>query len=512
MHLSARERELERSVTLITLGNEATEECDAQTADRASEASHTDKTGAAEEALADTHSASSARASAGEGEMRNSSLDLPLTTTTKVGAGDKERAYVVRQNTCLKALLAVICTLGTLSTVLVYTRYEVSVQRRISIQGAKNHREEEHASHMRVMRLSMLLQRHLEDEVHDANVLTTYRAWLMRAVGDYQMHVMDKSSNCSHAERSALQAEGVHFDAEIEKLLKLLWDDVVKEGKQAQKQLHNITHAIVAELRQDATEQGEYERVMEEAGEDAGLLGYHNHEVEYRGHLEGDPAERHHHRHHHRHDLGEGGGEGGEPWAHEGGEHDADGHPHEGGEHEGGEHHGDGVDEHGGEHHGDPYHEPDDDDEEHLAGALEALLSKLRHNESVLVGVSNATLASWTKLHESSLNALADQEQEVDLERVNKKILAAVDESHVPGVPAYNATAHGSELDFLQDIVRKARLAPHRHELLELLESWQSGNARISEPLNLIEQLIDEEVLDPDVLIIHGDYEHYRYD
>lgn len=454
--------------------------------------------------------------------MRNSSLELPLTTTTKVGAGDKERAYVVRQNTCLKALLAVICTLGSLSTVLVYMRYEVSVQRRISIQGAKNHREEEHASHMRVMRLSMLLQRHLEDEVHDANVLTTYRAWLMRAVGDYQMRVMEKASNCSHADRSALQAEGVHFDGEIEKLLKLLWDDVVKEGKQAQKQLHNITHAIVAELRQDATEQGAYERVMEEAGEDPGLLGYHNHEVEYRGHLEGDPSERHHHRHHHRHDLDD--GEGGEHWAHEGGEDGS--HPHEHHGHEGehgyehgdghgyehGEHDGEGVDEHEGEHHGDPYHEPDDDDEEHLAGALEALLAKLRHNESVLVGVSNATIETWTKLHESSLNALSDQEQEVDLERENKKILHAIDESHVPGVPTYNATEHGSELDFLQDLVRKARLAPHRHELLELLEAWQNGDARISAPLNRIEQLIDEEVLDPDVLIIHGDYEHYRYD
>ena len=29
-----------------------------------------------------------------------------------------------------------------------------------------------------------------------------------------------------------------------------------------------------------------------------------------------------------------------------------------------------------GEHQGDPYHEPDDDDEEHLAGALESLLSR----------------------------------------------------------------------------------------------------------------------------------------
>lgn len=437
--------------------------------------------------------------------MRNSTLDLPLTTTTKVGAGDKERAYVVRQNTCLKALLGVICTLGVLSTVLLYTRYEVSVQRRVAIQGAKNHREEEHASHMRVMRLSMLLQRHLEDEVHDANVLTTYRAWLMRAVGDYQMRVLEKTSNCSHAERSALQAEGVHFDSEIESLLKLLWDDVVKEGRQAQKQLHNITHAIVSELRQDAQEQGAYERVMEEAGEDPGLLGYHNHEVEYRGHLDGDPSERHHHHHHHHAEDGEDGGEHGGEHA-EGDDGDEAHHHHEHGAD------GEGVNEHEGEHRGDPYHEPDDDDEEHLAGALEALLSKLRHNESVLVGVSNETISKWSELHEASIRSLTDSEQEVDMERVNKKILAAVDDAHVPGVPAYNATEHGTELDYLQDLVRKARLAPHREELLRLLDSWQAGDERISAPLSRIEELIDEEVLDPDVLIIHGDYEHYRYD
>ena len=61
----------------------------------------------------------------------------------------------------------------------------------------EEHREEEHASHMRVMRLSMLLQRHLEDEVHDVAVLTTYRAWLMRAVGDYQLRVITRAANCS---------------------------------------------------------------------------------------------------------------------------------------------------------------------------------------------------------------------------------------------------------------------------------------------------------------------------
>ena len=45
-----------------------------------------------------------------------------------------------------------------------------------------------------------------------------------------------------------------------------------------------------------------------------------------------------------------------------------------------------------------------------------------------------------------------------------------------------------------------------------LKKSMQIRDARISAPLNRIEQLIDDEVLDPDVLIIHGDYEHYRYD
>ena len=213
--------------------------------------------------------------------MRNSVLPI---ATTKVGPGEKERAYVVRQNAMLKFLLGMVILVTTISTALVCTRYEVSVQRRQGLSGAKAHREEEHASHMRVMRLSMLLQKHLEDEVHDVAVLTTYRAWLMRAVGDYQMRVARKAANCSASLVEGVQAEGVAFDAEIEKLIKLLWDDVVREGKAAQKSLHNITHAIVSELRDDSAEQGEYERVMADAGEDAGAFGYHHHEVEWHHH------------------------------------------------------------------------------------------------------------------------------------------------------------------------------------------------------------------------------------
>ena len=35
---------------------------------------------------------------------------------------------------------------------------------------------------------------------------------------------------------------------------------------------------------------------------------------------------------------------------------------------------------------------------------------------------------------------------------------------------------------------------------------------RISEPLGKVEHLIDLEVLEPDVLMVGGDYEKYRYD
>ena len=96
---------------------------------------------------------------------------LPI-HTTKIGAGDKERAYVVRQNFFLKIVLAVVLTIAGLAGILCRTTYEIHVQRRDSIQDSRDHRDEEHASHLRVIRLSTLLQQRLKDEVHDMKLLT----------------------------------------------------------------------------------------------------------------------------------------------------------------------------------------------------------------------------------------------------------------------------------------------------------------------------------------------------
>ena len=141
-------------------------------------------------------------------------------------------------------------------------------------------------------------------------------------------------------------------------------------------------------------------------------------------------------------------------------------------------------------------------------------MARLKRNESVIL-VSNETVDAWRALHDSSLRALSDDEQEVDMARIDKKIGALLNESAAAHVilPVYNETEDGSWIDYLGGLIHKARLAPYRAELLELLESWQSGEERISAPLNRIEELIDDEVLDPDVLVnARGDYEHYRYD
>ena len=89
------------------------------------------------------------------------------------------------------------------------------------------------------------------------------------------------------------------------------------------------------------------------------------------------------------------------------------------------------------------------------------------------------------------------------MDRVNRRITAAISDSHA-SVPPYNASVYDSEIDWLEDCVHRAKLAPFREELLGLLEAWQEGEIRISEPLRRVEELIDDEVLEPDVLIVHN--------
>ena len=89
-------------------------------------------------------------------------------------------------------------------------------------------------------------------------------------------------------------------------------------------------------------------------------------------------------------------------------------------------------------------------------------------------------------------------------------------ESH-GGRRRYNASTHASELDYFTDLLYRAKLAPHREQLLKLLGAWHAGEAPLHVPLKRVEELIDQNVLQPDTLLISGDTDwhdesYYKYD
>ena len=125
-----------------------------------------------------------------------------------------------------------------------------------------------------------------------------------------------------------------------------------------------------------------------------------------------------------------------------------------------------------------------------------------------MVHVSNATIAEWQQKYDTTMRALSDDEEEADMERINKNIREML--SREAEAPPYDAQQHASELDFLTDLLFKAKLAAYRNELLVLLDKWSEGDFPLSVPLRRVEQLIDDGVLQPDVLQVEDD--DYRYD
>jgi len=232
------------------------------------------------------------------------------------------------------------------------------------------------------------------------------------------------------------------------------------------------------ELRQDESEASDFDHLMEEYGEEPGAL-----ERDSEHHHHGAPLDHHGHGPEHHHER-----------------HDAEGREREEGEAEN-EIHDDDDERRAAE-------ERVDDDEDHLAGALEAFYTRLQSNETVVL-LDNATMAKWQSQYDSATRALSDEDEEADMEHINSNIAQLLNETH-PQPPQFNATRHASMLDHFTELMYRAKLQPYREELTTLIRAWMDGDKPFSEALHRVEELIDDNVLQPDVLMVPDQYgEHY---
>ena len=108
-------------------------------------------------------------------------MQLAGLKATKSGSGDKERAYVVRQNWLLKTCIALLVLFGLGAVVVFSTVLKVSVTRREAIKAESMHHQLEHQAQVKLIRAHMELQKALENEVHETSRLEEFRSAADRA-------------------------------------------------------------------------------------------------------------------------------------------------------------------------------------------------------------------------------------------------------------------------------------------------------------------------------------------
>lgn len=191
---------------------------------------------------------------------------LPF-ATTKVGSGEKTKAYVIRQNVCLKLILFSVITGSALLMLLSLTMYDVHIERRYRARSAGVHRREEHNLRLQLSQVVMRLQRHLKDDVGDMSKLRSYRANMFRMIGEYgnvlRKTVIDKYGPNATEVLGLYQME-VDFTQNMEGALAHLWNDVNTEGGRAKANLHNITHELLLDLQLDQAERKQFEDELDE--------------------------------------------------------------------------------------------------------------------------------------------------------------------------------------------------------------------------------------------------------
>jgi hypothetical protein len=372
-------------------------------------------------------------------------LNMVGLATTKTGSGEKERAYVVKQNSVLKGLLCVVI-LGLCFLVVVFsTILELKVARRGLIVSEAAHQKKEHHDHEDLIKTSLELQEALEGTIEETTLVDEFRAYFEKAVGtsDDMIDKLFQDANVSPKVVAKAKSYQREFVKNVEIRLGKILNRFHSRAAEAREKVVQLARMMGREIDHDARSTKKYEERLEELGVDE----------EYAEKLEEQYEEEE---------------------DEEDNDGDDDGEPHELTEEEKKL----SAEELRAKRHQEAK-ERDQESEREVEEQLNAFFAKLA--KLTLPDISPEKIAALEGPFQDMIQQLQDETKETDLDLVSKKMDSLI-QQYAPGTltEKYDPNQHDSMIDFYQSFLERAKLNPHKQTLFDLYTGWKTPGSKLT--------------------------------
>jgi len=357
---------------------------------------------------------------------------------TKSGSGEKEKAYIVRQNSVLKLLLFIVIVVCVGSMIAFTTVYELSVARRGLIKSEAFHHKKEHHDHEALIRAHMELQQVLEVSLEEIRGVENVRSYFDKSVGEASDAVDKLFEEAGGkpellARVKATQATFVRgMDMQLQKLIHRFRNRM----QHGHEKLNLLAKIIGREVNDDVRDDKIFDKKMEDMGVDEQYADELAHEEEVEE--EEDYKE---------------------------------------------------------EHDGKKMEDADDlgeDATKEIERSLEAFFEKL--NRITIPEVTLEVSTSWKKALDQIVETMEDPNKEVDLDAAARKMEELIAQTVRVNPPKFDPKQHDSPVEFFEAFIEEARVMPHKAALLDLYKGWKTPDSEITANTVLanIEKLAEE--------------------
>jgi len=368
-------------------------------------------------------------------------LSMVGLATTKTGSGEKEKAYVVKQNSVLKGVLCLVL-IGVCGLIILFsTVLELKVARRGLIISEAHHRKEEHHDHEDLLRTSLELQEALEATIEETSLVDEFRAYFDKSIGTLDNRIDRLFSEAGVGSEVADKAKQLQrdFERDLDIRLNKILNRFHKRAMEARTKVVAIAKAMGRTIDIDATNMKKYGERLEQLGVDENYAEKLEEQYDEQNQDEFQPPENEELTEEERNRTPEELRERREREAQEQAE----------------------------------------ESEREIEGQLNTFFKKLQGLTLPTIPPEKITVIE-TGLNEL-LATLQDETKETDLDMVEKKMEELI-MTQAPGSlnEKFDPNKHDSLIDFYVGFVERAKLQPHKQTLIDLYNGWKSPGSQLT--------------------------------